>query len=201
MKKICGLRFEDTPTKDSTVIDLGACCGDFSKQIVADYGCKVIAYEPSHANLSKLKKVKGIEVVPCAVGLAAGKVKFYDYGKFSGSTLKRKNFKEAKPKHATPYKLKSAYNVKQVAFAEVVKDGADLVKMDIEGAEWEILGGEEAEVLRKCKQITAEFHYARFQGFDYGHAFAVKTALRLRNIGFKVTTYEGMNVLARRNNA
>src|SRR5262249_4200675 len=50
--------------------------------------------------------------------------------------------------------------------AELPPGRIDLIKMDIEGAEVEILETLPREILRRIGQITAEFHSAPIFGFD-----------------------------------
>jgi FkbM family methyltransferase len=48
--------------------------------------------------------------------------------------------------------------VPAVPIAEVLVDGCDLLKIDCEGAEFEILAGASDEALRRARRVVVEFH-------------------------------------------
>ena len=128
-----------------TVIDIGAHVGIVSCYLAKRYGCKVVAYEPVKANFDKLlenAKLNGvtIEAINKAVTADGRMVKIQTVeGNSGGATILGGTGME----------------VESVAITDVLRDGCALLKIDCEGAEFEILP---AAPLEKVKRLRGEFH-------------------------------------------
>ena len=136
----------------STVVDLGANLGRFSGELAGRFGCACVALEPAPENVAKISRHPRVHVVAGAMGAKAGKGKlqmaddctanrltFADVGEDTGSISV-----DVFDYHS----LLRAAGVRQV----------DLLKVDVEGAEWEFFDSLSDTDLRGIGQITIEFH-------------------------------------------
>lgn len=124
------LRYEYPLTQDSIVLDIGCHKGTFSKIISEKYGCKILAFEPIKQFYDEAVKVLNekpyVQVFKCGVGATARVEQFKIKGDMSGA------FAEGE-----------AEDVDIVAMDELLADDGppsiDLVKINIEGGEFELL--------------------------------------------------------------
>jgi len=145
-------------TKGKLFVDVGANLGRYEVLLGKNYE-RVIAIEPSPENMSFLKrnvanvKVKNIEFLQCAVSGQNGTATLF-YGEHCGAhTLMSTNLNV------------EGLQVKTVTLDTLLKreDNVDLVKVDVEGAEWEVLEGSK-EVLPKIKRWVVEVHNLEQKG-------------------------------------
>lgn len=139
-----------------TIIDLGAGLGDFSTYAAwrSPRG-RVVAFEPfpeSFALLQHNLRINGmhnVEAQDCAVADATGKFSL-----------------NVDSKHATQHTITAPgtrmIEVRAITLSEVFEahglDHCDFLKMDIEGGEYAILRGVEADVLKRVQRIALEYH-------------------------------------------
>jgi FkbM family methyltransferase len=145
-------------TKGKLFVDVGANLGRYEVLLGKNYE-RVIAIEPSPENMSFLKrnvanvKVKNIEFLQCAISDQNGTATLF-YGEHCGAhTLIRTNLNV------------EGLQVKTVTLDTLLKreDNVDLVKVDVEGAEWEVLEGSKG-VLPKIKKWVVEAHNLEQKG-------------------------------------
>lgn len=136
--------------RGGVVIDIGANIGSFS-MLAASWGANVYAIEPEPHNLSALrfniaynKMEDKIVVCPYAISDYKGVAVIDDNG--GGSTIKDNN-PGSEVEVMSLNNFFSLYHIDQV----------DILKIDVEGAETEIILGASKENLNKCKYITMEF--------------------------------------------
>ena len=161
--------------KDAVIVDVGANIGDFCIQAAA--ACpdgQVFAIEPIAENASMilvnqlLNGMSNIRVLQAALGARNGEIEMNRAGNapsaYWGATGARTE------------------KVRLMSLAEMIREckieAIDLLKLDCEGAEWDILPPC-AEILPKVRQIGMEFHLSR--GWT-----AEKLASCLRDRGYKV---------------
>jgi FkbM family methyltransferase len=151
-----------------TIMDVGAHAGLFSLSARLAYPhAKIHAYEPNPRMklfYSNQASIGNFTVFDSAVGLADGKV-FIDFSEDSVQTRVHKGEKG---------------EIRCVSFANAVAElggTVDLVKLDCEGAEWEILQDE--KTWQKVKNLTMEFHL--WAGYTLEQLKA-----RVVELGFKV---------------
>jgi FkbM family methyltransferase len=133
------------------VIDIGANIGAFS--LYASYhGATVYAIEPEPHNLEALKnniklnnKEDMIYVCPYAISDYKGTAVISDEG--GGATIVDDGIFGAEVEVMPLNMFFDLYHIKEV----------DVLKIDVEGAEPEIILGASKETLQKCKYITMEF--------------------------------------------
>jgi FkbM family methyltransferase len=157
---------------------------DFDLSIIERYGVSVFAFDPTPNSVDMLDSSRlppGFHFKPWAVTAADGSLKFYPRlrkdGTKSGVMFTMIAEKETKD---------DVIEVPAYSLATITKklghDRIDLLKMDIEGAEYEVLDGLlESPVLPK--QLLVEFHH-RFVDNGLERTYAIIS--RLRNAGYRV---------------
>ncbi len=157
-------RFKINPK--NIVVDIGAHAGIFT--ILASYYAKngqVYAFEPFKENYNllleniKLNKASNVQAINKAVSDKSGKLKFY----VSQTKNKGQN---------SMYKLgegQKEISVEKISFKDFIRKipKIDFLKIDCEGAEYEILFSLNKNELEKIKKISMEFHnYGKYTGED-----------------------------------
>ncbi len=154
-----------------TILDIGANLGFFSLAARGAYPKATIhAYEPNPRILPYLEantSQSDIGVFPSAVGAAAGKVSVIDDG----------------PSNIATTRPSEDGAVEQAPLAMVISrlgGEVDLLKMDCEGAEWELFEAEKP--WRSIREVRMEYHLQ--------HSHAVDEVFRrLGDLGFTVTRH------------
>jgi len=165
---------------DSTVLDLGANQGHFSHGILSRYQCRVFAVEPFSKLRAGIEHSPGLTLLPFAVGGLCKRATLNVFGSRCASLLHQKEHEV----------LESEEDVDVLDLRGVLErlgtDRVDLMKVDIEGAEVEMFASASDADLRKCVQITVEFH-----DFLYPEHFpqVEEVKRRLRALGFWVINF------------
>jgi FkbM family methyltransferase len=168
-KPLCLEHLEEQETERE---DIGAYIGDFTMQVAR--ACprgRIFAVEPNSANVRMietqmaLNHISHVETVRAAVGGTNGR------GGLTGDGMGAR-VTEGDDEAVEVVTLESLMNRYDI-------DSVDLLKLDCEGAEWDILPAAE-RVLPRVRQICMEFHCER--GWT-----AVKLADWLRSRGFIVS--------------
>lgn len=168
----------DPLNSDSIVIDAGAHRGEFSSAILEQYGCRCFLVEANPALASEL-------VVPGAEGVVAGALTAHDgNAQFGlGSTNLESGTVVIDPEVKS---FNGAIEVEAFSLASLMAklhlERVDLLKLDIEGAEFEVIESTPPEVWRQVGQITVEFH--DFQPRFAGRNLFERAKDRLEKIGF-----------------
>jgi FkbM family methyltransferase len=136
-----------TDVEGQTVLDLGANIGAFSLY-VRDLGAKrVVAVEPHPDNFLQLlaNRKPRIELHELAVAETSGTVGVYGTG---GTGFTQDAISDFSARSLSLEDMWDEFRLDQVA----------VVKMDIEGAEYEVLRSAPASVLERIGYMTIEFH-------------------------------------------
>jgi FkbM family methyltransferase len=166
------------------VVDLGANVGLFAAR-VAPLAERVIAYEPFPENFARLEaNVAGrrnVEPVCAAVGDKSGAVRLYQPRKASRSGT-HSIFSEACGEMSERHVDVPCLTLDEL-FARHRVESCDLLKLDVEGAEYAILYGASRSTLARIRRIHGEYHdVARDDPRTRADAFADF----LRGAGFDV---------------
>jgi FkbM family methyltransferase len=140
--------------KVATVLDCGAHVGSFALWVSARCPCRVLAVEPGPGTYRLLERntrhLDSISTLQRAVAGSAGVRTLYDAYQGDESSLFR-------PRHwlgeATTETITLASLMDVSGFEQV-----DLLKMDIEGAEWEVFETVPAMVLERIRCAVIELH-------------------------------------------
>jgi len=176
--------YDNLLSENPVLIDLGSCKGAFAKHFYEKFpSSTIILLEPSKSNFSEIH-LSGERITKhhAAISSETGKsITFYeDLNSEQNGSILFNYFK------GVPYEVPT-FSLEELArpFEKI-----DLVKMDVEGAEWDCLLNTEENTLQKIRQLTVEFH-------DFiDPSLAIKSQQvveRLISLGFKVeyhpTTY------------
>lgn len=162
------------PGFKGTIIDAGAHVGLFSLR-AASYASRVIALEPHPLNYQLLQfnvrknAQHGIHTLRRALGQNAGTAQLFEGNDSVGPSLIRSSNR--------------SFPVTVMTLDEVVADNGpvDLLKLDIEGAEFPVLEGATHETLNRISSVAAEIHATR------DHKEPSVLVDRLQRAGFRVT--------------
>jgi len=165
------------------LIDLGAARGEFTLEISKRYPIsKGVLVEPNPNNVPWIPAIPNRVVYPNLIGNNSGEIcTFYEDSKalYDGSKVFSK---DDSIKH----------QIETITLRDIVErnqiDYIDLLKVDIEGSEYELLLVGNHYVLQMCRQITVEFH-------DFvDPSLKPKTEViieRMRRLGFEMLATPG----------
>ena len=166
IKSLTGIRninnhlFINNFSKNPIIVDLGACKGGFSKAVSQKYASsKMILIEPNPYLIPELRSTfagKGnIKIYNACIGSrSSDNAKFYLDSNPEASSLNEsfvcgaKNGAKVTVKMISLADVFSIFNLREI----------ELLKMDIEGEEWNVLGHFSREEFKKIHQISVEFH-------------------------------------------
>lgn len=185
IKRVCEHTFLSRYiTQASTVIDLGANRGEFSRKLIKEYGCRVYAAEPVPELFKQLPTDSRLAALPLALGGRNGSVELKVFDARCASVFDQLKANE----------IQRVEQVDLVTFSEFKArlnvNAIDLLKVDIEGAELDMFDATPDEELQAIRQITVEFH-----DFLYPEMTPRIESLksRLRGLGFWVIPFSLTN--------
>ena len=137
-------------TTDSVVVDIGGLTGDFASRIYCRYSCTIDIYEP-HPALSKIAEMNfegNPYVIVYPVGLSNKKDTMILYGDYWNASLYKNDCGN-----------KNEVKIQKASDVFVHYDHIDLLKLNVEGAEYDILPDLIANYdMRKIDNIQIQFH-------------------------------------------
>lgn len=176
------------PIRDRwTIMDIGAGIGDFS--IYAAHGNPhgaIFAFEPfpeSYHLLERNIALNGVENILPFQSAVWGQAGFLHLDNSNGEPLQVVSKASPTSKIEKDVIKVSALPLSQVFETHAIRK-LDLLKLDCEGAEYEILMGAPPEVFDKIERIIMEYHDIDEK---YHHN---KLASFLRGLGYKVSCYD-----------
>lgn len=157
---------------EGIVIDAGAHRGEFSQRIHASTGARVYGLEANPDLMGNLRDSEGVEFIGMALAGESGRLTFHKQEPEKGSLVFQGESRESVTVRAMTLEAFCAENkIESVA----------LLKLDIEGAEIDVLKNTPDRLLSRIGQITVEFH-------DFLDSEQVpeiqKIFVRLKNLGF-----------------
>lgn len=163
--------------KNPVVLDFGGNQGEFARYVAQNFQARTWLYEPLPVLFRDIPDIPDMVKYPEAVAAQRGELTLKYSGKRCASLYEG-------------YGEGEEFRVKSVdlatVFSRLPPGDADLVKMDIEGAEIELLETAPAEILGRVRQMTVEFHdflYPELQP----RVEAIKK--RLAELGFYVINF------------
>ena len=167
---------------NSLVFDLGALHGRFSEAL-ARSGHRVIAFEADPEGVKTIPTNPKVTIVPKAIGFPTGSRQFHQYLPCDGANGFYQNESE---KAISPGRM---IEVDVITLEDAVRFYGipDLLKMNVEGAEIEIIENTPDDILSNIKQITVSFHtFCQVITEEQ----AEKSRQRLRDLGFDLTFFK-----------
>jgi FkbM family methyltransferase len=168
-------------SKDSIVYSFGIGNEiDFDLELIESFGCKVHAFDPTPKSLEWLKTQNTPEsfiVHPVAISDSDGEITFYPPDENSGfsASMIQKDDTESRAYSVPAKTLGTLAN-------ELGHNKIDLLKMDIEGAEYNVV----QDIIKsdiEIKQLLIEIHH-RFEYLDV--SMTKKMVEDLNKIGYKI---------------
>jgi len=186
-------------SKDSVVIDAGCSYeADFSLYMIERHGVRSFAVDPTlkhRKSLSALEeKYKGHFVhLPLAISAVDGTLTFYE-SKVNESGSIFEDHINVKRDETISYEVE-AVSIKSL-LNRVGVEQIDILKLDLEGAEYDLLASIQEEELRPFKQIFVEFHHHAFSHIS--EADTQRIVETVCNCGFNCFSLDDHNYLFRR---
>ena len=186
----------DTLNENSVVVDCGTGDdADFSQYLIHRFGVRVIGFEPTrkhHLYLDQIVKETGGKFSYFEYALSAdkGSKVFYESRQnVSGSVFN--DHSNIKHDDCVTYEV-DLLNITGI-FDLVGLSRIDLLKLDVEGEEYDLLEEVEEETLAKITQIVVEFHHHCIDRYSWNDTH--KVVERLRQSGFSSYTRDSRNYL------
>ena len=147
---------------DSVVID-GGCSyeADFSLCLMRRHGVRAFGVDPTRKHGEALRSLEArfpgrFVHVPCAIAAADGMLTFHESTVNESGSLLSDHINVIQDETAS-------YDVEAVTLGSLRTrlglETVDLLKLDLEGAEYELLAGTTPEQLQPFKQVFVEFHH------------------------------------------
>ena len=137
-------------SRSGTVLDFGFNLGEFSRKVSKVYECRCVGFEPN-PSLIEAASQSGLEVHQYAIVAGQKEAKFHVNEDITSSSLIKGLDGETRALSVPCLGWSDAFE--QARCSEAV-----LVKMDIEGAEIDLLRSLTLEEAQKAHQICVEFH-------------------------------------------
>jgi FkbM family methyltransferase len=180
---------------DSIVVDVG--CGyeaEFSRHMIERHGLHAVGVDPTRKHAPALavlvrESVGRFTHLPLAVTCASGTLTFHESRENeSGSVLPEHT--NVRNDHTTSYEVDT---IDLMGLARRIgRDSIDFLKLDLEGAEYDLLHAVEAPDVAPFGQIFVEFHH---HCTDHSPAETLTLVERLAGFGFDVFTLDRHNYL------
>jgi FkbM family methyltransferase len=162
------------------VIDIGANVGLFTELVLRNGAKRVISVEINDKAIETFNKIHGdnksVKLVTDGISKEVGEIEIYiDPNNSLISSVLSKNFSDKK--------LVKSIGLNDLIESETLSS-VDLIKIDVEGAEYDIFSGVSIENLKKCKFILMEFHD------NFGGILRDSILNKLDDAGFKYDLYQ-----------
>jgi FkbM family methyltransferase len=167
---------------EAVVLDLGANRGEFCRQVQTRFGARCHAVEANPALAAALEREGRFHVWGCAVAGADGRVAFHIAGNDEASSLLALSSASVHSQGVRETLQVTSMSLTTL-LARIGCPRIDLLKMDIEGAEVEVLHSVPESELRSIGQLSVEFHSHAEFGFSI-HQGVDEAIRRLQRCGF-----------------
>lgn len=145
--------------KNIKILDLGACLGDFSHKLEDLFKIsKAVLVEANPTNFNKIKKIENFIILNKAV-FHDESIEYVSFNEDLDSPVNGSiifdHFKDSMVTH----KIKTTTLKELISLFDLEEnEKVDILKIDIEGGEYDLLMNASKEDLLKFKQVTIEFH-------------------------------------------
>ncbi len=200
LKNICfhapNYIYLDVLNKNSIMIDVG--CGylaDFSLHLINKYNLQSVGIDPTLKHQKFLEEIAAntnnkFKYIRAVISNQTGKITFYENPDYeSGSIISQ--HKNIESKAISSYNVDS-YTLSQIPILIGV-DNIDLLKLDIEGAEYSLLDGCTEKDLQPFNQLFIEFHHNSVKYFSRSDTNRI--IKKLDSMGFQHFSLDDLNYL------
>ena len=156
------LFLRDLITPNATVIDVGCSYeAEFAVAMIERYGAKAVAVDPTMKHRPALaaladKYAHRFQHVPFAISSCNTTLTFYESRTNESGSILPDHVNAARDE-VTSYEVKTLTPI--ALLDHIGLDSADILKLDIEGAEYDLLQSIRADDLAPFRQIFIEFHH------------------------------------------
>ena len=161
-------------TKDSVVVDAGAHRGEFSAEIIRRFGCQCHLVEANPKLVETLIVAGAESITPAALDAHDGRGMLHVSENPEATGLFDAGSASANVEVET---ISLATLMQRLGIAKV-----DILKLDIEGAEFDLIASTPDQILQRINQITVEFH--DFKPAFRGRGLFENARVRMQAIGF-----------------
>lgn len=178
------------------VIDAGCSYqADFSLYMIRQHGAKAYGVDPTHKHQPALKaleeKLRGsFHHIPVAISGSDGSLTFYESKSNESGSLMTEHV-NVRTDETISYEVE-ALTLKSL-LARIGLKGADILKLDLEGAEYELLHALERSDLLPFNQVFVEFHHHAIGGLQEADTW--KLVDRICSFGFQSASLDDHNFL------
>ncbi|PYI93051.1 MAG: hypothetical protein DME97_07015 [Verrucomicrobia bacterium] len=162
---------------NSVVIDAGAHHGEFSAEIIRRFGCKCHLIEANPILSDELSIPGASSITSAALSGEDGRAALHLADNLESSNLPSTGMESEKGKTVEVDTISLGTLMDRLGLERV-----DLLKLDIEGAEFEVIAKTSSDVWRRISQLTVEFH--DFQPRFKGRQLFETARERLESLGF-----------------
>jgi FkbM family methyltransferase len=139
----------------SVILDLGANVGGFAEDIISRFGCQVISVEPEQSNFEAIFDHPNLRKIRGAIGGKCGQFGLRVSTDPTGHRIELQNDSEAAA--VATEQVITVHDFTSLTTLASVREIA-LMKIDVEGCEWDWLDTISDEQLSRIGQLTIEFH-------------------------------------------
>jgi len=186
----------DNLTPKSKVIDIGlGFDADFSVNLINKYKLKTYGFDPTkkhHQGLLSIQNMypNNFRLYKYAIAAKNMGMTFYEtQDNVSGSLIP--NHKNITNDKIIKYQVK-AIDLKKVLKLSNVKK-PDLIKIDIEGEEYNLLSNDGLNIIKNINQIIIEFHHGTVP--KYTKSDTLTLVNKIKSLGFNFLCIDGRNYL------
>ena len=188
--------FIDWLKPESVILDFGlGNDADFSMSMIRRIGLRSIGFDPTHRHGPPLRELarlhaRHFEFQPAALGAVGGSARFHESKQnISGSMLN--NHRNVRSDSV------ETYDVPVVTLEQAIgmspEGRVDLIKMDIEGVEYDVIEATSDALLQSVPQWIIEFHHDSVASIPVARTRA--HVQRFRSLGFSMHTSDYVNFL------
>jgi FkbM family methyltransferase len=181
---------------ESVVID-GGCSyqADFSVYLMRRHGVRAFGVDPTRKHQDALRELERqysgrFMYVPCAIAAADGELTFNESQTNESGSLLADHINVLQDQT-------TSYAVKAITLGSLLNrigvGAVDLLKLDLEGAEYDLFDGMTPEQLRPFKQVFVEFHHHAVS--QYRETDSRRIVDRVMGFGFKAFSLDDHNYL------
>ena len=181
---------------DSVVIDAGCSYqADFSICLMQRHGVRAIGVDPTRKHQDALRRIEGqhpgrFSHVPWAIAATDGTLTFHESRVNESGSLFDDHVNVIRDDT-------TSYDVESVRLGTLVArlglGAVDILKLDLEGAEYELFEHMTADELRPFKQVFVEFHHHAVSHFR--DADTRRLVARISGFGFRAFSLDDHNYL------
>jgi FkbM family methyltransferase len=181
---------------DSVVIDAGCSHqADFSVCLIRRHGVRAFGVDPTRKHADALRRLEErypgrFAHIPCAIAATDGTLTFHESRINESGSLFADHVNVIRDET-------TSYDVEAVTLDTLLKrvsvGTVDILKLDLEGAEYELFDGATPEQVRPFRQLFVEFHHHAVSHFR--EADTRRIVKRVADFGFRTFSVDDHNYL------